>query len=124
MAQNPLRKKLQSDQITLGLWATLESASITEIAVALNIDWVVVDVEHGHLDYKDVMDHICVVLKSETSVIIRVPDIREDGCVRFRHRPAHLLRARKHGISWSRSETAPVVLILCARDKASKKHRQ
>ncbi len=70
MSQNLLRKKLHSDQTTLGLWATLESASITEIAVALNIDWVV-DMEHGHLDYKDAMDHIRVVRESETSVIIR-----------------------------------------------------
>ena len=39
MSQNPLRKKLQSDQTTLGLSATMECASITEIAVALNLDW-------------------------------------------------------------------------------------
>jgi 2-keto-3-deoxy-L-rhamnonate aldolase RhmA len=81
MSQNPLRKKLQSDQTTLGLWATMECASITEIAVALNIDWVVVDMEHGHLDYKDAMDHIRVVRETGTSIIIRVPDIRED-CVK------------------------------------------
>ena len=89
IAQNPLRKKLQSDQTTLGLWATLESASITEIAVALNIDWVVVDMEHGHLDYKDVMDHIRVVRESETSIIIRVPDIREDCIKRALDMGAH-----------------------------------
>jgi len=35
MSLNPLRKKLQSDQTTLGLWVTMECASITEIAVAL-----------------------------------------------------------------------------------------
>ena len=52
MTLNPLRQKLQSNQGTLGLWVTMECASITEIAVALNIDWVVVDMEHGHLDYR------------------------------------------------------------------------
>jgi 2-keto-3-deoxy-L-rhamnonate aldolase RhmA len=81
MSQNTLRQKLQSDQTTLGLWATMECASITEIAVALNLDWVVVDMEHGHLDYKDAMDHIRVVRETGTSVIIRVTDIRED-CVK------------------------------------------
>ena len=80
MTLNPLRQKLQSNQGTLGLWVTMECASITEIAVALNIDWVVVDMEHGHLDYKDAMDHIRVVRETGTSVIIRVSDIRED-CV-------------------------------------------
>ena len=81
MTLNPLRQKLQSNQGTLGLWVTMECASITEIAVALNIDWVVVDMEHGHLDYKDAMDHIRVVRETGTSVIIRVSDIRED-CVK------------------------------------------
>lgn len=89
MSQNPLRKKLQSDQTTLGLWATMECASITEIAVALNLDWVVVDMEHGHLDYKDAMDHIRVVRETGTSVIIRVPDIREDCIKRALDMGAH-----------------------------------
>ena len=81
MPLNPLRQKLKSNQGTLGLWATMECASITEIAVALNMDWVVVDMEHGHLDYKDAMDHIRVVRETGTSIIIRVSDIRED-CVK------------------------------------------
>jgi 2-keto-3-deoxy-L-rhamnonate aldolase RhmA len=89
MSQNPLRKKLQSDQSTLGLWATMECASITEIAVAMNIDWVVVDMEHGHLDYKDAMDHIRVVRETGTSIIIRVPDIREDCIKRALDMGAH-----------------------------------
>ena len=89
MSQNPLRKKLQSDQSTLGLWATMEGASITEIAVAMNIDWVVVDMEHGHLDYKDAMDHIRVVRETGTSIIIRVPDIREDCIKRALDMGAH-----------------------------------
>ncbi len=53
----------------------MECASVTEIAVALNVDWAVVDVEHGNLDYKDAMDHVRVVRDIETSVIIRDSDI-------------------------------------------------
>src|SRR5262245_26898520 len=44
-----LRRKLAADQETFGLWVTLESPSITEMAVALGLDWVVIDAEHGHL---------------------------------------------------------------------------
>jgi len=67
----------------------MECASITEIAVALNIDWVVVDMEHGHLDYKDAMDHIRVVRETGTCIIIRVPDIREDCIKRALDMGAH-----------------------------------
>ncbi len=89
MPLNPLRRKLRSNQGTLGLWVTMECASITEIAVALNIDWVVVDMEHGHLDYKDAMDHIRVVRETGTSIILRVPDIREDCIKRALDMGAH-----------------------------------
>jgi 2-keto-3-deoxy-L-rhamnonate aldolase RhmA len=45
------RKKLADGNAVHGLWVTLESASITEMAVALGLDWVVIDAEHGHLDW-------------------------------------------------------------------------
>ena len=47
---NPLLEKLQSGATTLGMWITLESPSVGEAALALNLDWVVIDMEHGHLD--------------------------------------------------------------------------
>ena len=40
-----LRQKLAADEPVYGLWVTLESASITEMGVALGLDWVVVDAE-------------------------------------------------------------------------------
>ena len=52
MILNPLRKKFQNRQNTYGLWITLESPNITEVAVELGFDWVVVDMEHGHLDFR------------------------------------------------------------------------
>jgi len=38
-----LRAKLSADEAVYGLWITLESASISEMAVALGVDWLVVD---------------------------------------------------------------------------------
>ena len=46
-----LRATLANDEPVYGLWVTLESASITEMAVALGMDWVVIDAEHGYLDW-------------------------------------------------------------------------
>ena len=53
-----LRQKLASDVPVFGLWVTLESPSITEMAVALDLDWVVIDAEHGHLDWKEIVEHL------------------------------------------------------------------
>ena len=70
-----LRRKLAADTPALGLWVTLESPSITEMAVALGIDWVVIDAEHGHLDWKEIVEHIRAAVRSDTVVLVRVAEL-------------------------------------------------
>src|SRR5260370_25921957 len=70
-----LRRKLAADEPVYGLWVTLESASITEMAVALGLDWVVVDAEHGHLDWSDILEHIRATVRSETVVLVRIAEL-------------------------------------------------
>jgi 2-dehydro-3-deoxyglucarate aldolase/4-hydroxy-2-oxoheptanedioate aldolase len=69
-----LRKKLASGQPVHGLWVTLESASVTEMAVALGLDWVVIDAEHGHLDWSDILNHVRATVRSETVCLVRVAE--------------------------------------------------
>ena len=70
-----LRARLAAGQAVHGLWVTLESASITEMAVALGLDWVVIDAEHGHLDWKEVVEHVRATVRSETVAMVRVADL-------------------------------------------------
>jgi 2-keto-3-deoxy-L-rhamnonate aldolase RhmA/quercetin dioxygenase-like cupin family protein len=74
-AIDKLRKKLASDQAVYGLWVTLESASITEMAVAMGLDWVVVDAEHGHLDWHDILEHVRAAVRSDTVVLVRISEL-------------------------------------------------
>jgi len=60
-----LRRTLASDRPAFGLWVTLESPAITEMAVALGLDWVVIDAEHGHLDWKEIAEHVRTLLTPE-----------------------------------------------------------
>jgi 2-dehydro-3-deoxyglucarate aldolase len=80
--ENPLRARLHEGITTYGLWITLESASISEIAALLGVDWICVDTEHGHLSHKDVLEHVRAAEGSETSVVVRVPDITRDAVKR------------------------------------------
>lgn len=66
------RDKLKGEQVTCGIWCTLESASITEMAVGLGLDWVVIDAEHGHLDWKDIAEHIRATVRSNTVALVRI----------------------------------------------------
>lgn len=74
--QNPLRQKLRNKHICYGLWVSLESPTITEIAATLGLDWVCIDAEHGSLDYKEIIEHIRAARGSETAVIVRVPELQ------------------------------------------------
>jgi 2-keto-3-deoxy-L-rhamnonate aldolase RhmA/quercetin dioxygenase-like cupin family protein len=73
-ALKKFRSRLQQQQSVVGLWVTLESASLTEMAVALGVDWVVVDAEHGHLDWKEINEHIRAALRSDTVVLVRLAE--------------------------------------------------
>ena len=70
-----LRQKLAADEPVYGLWVTLESASITEMGVALGLDWIVVDAEHGHLDWRDILEHIRATVRSDTVVLVRITEV-------------------------------------------------
>src|SRR5437870_9299428 len=70
-----LREKLAADLPVYGLWITLESASISEMAVALGLDWIVIDAEHGHLDWKEILEHIRAAVRSDTVVLVRVAEL-------------------------------------------------
>ena len=80
-APNPLKKKFASRRPTTGLWVTLESPTITEIAVTLGLDWVVIDAEHGHLDFKEILEHIRATLNSNTVPLVRIQEI-EQGLIK------------------------------------------
>jgi 2-keto-3-deoxy-L-rhamnonate aldolase RhmA len=70
-----LRRKLVADEAVYGLWVTLESASVTEMAVALGLDWVVIDAEHGQLDWGDIVGHLRAAARSDTVALVRVADL-------------------------------------------------
>jgi 2-keto-3-deoxy-L-rhamnonate aldolase RhmA len=69
------RAKLKADQPAYGLWVTLESPSITEMAVGLGLDWVVVDAEHGSLDWQDIVRHVRTAVRSNTVVMVRLVEM-------------------------------------------------
>src|ERR1700676_2122882 len=74
-AVRALRRKLAADAPTYGFWVTLEAPSITEMAVALGVDWVVIDAEHGHLDWKEILEHVRAAVRSDTVALVRIAEL-------------------------------------------------
>ncbi len=73
-ALDQFRRKLAANKPLFGIWVTLESASVTEMAVASGLDWVVIDAEHGHLDWQDIVQHIRATVRSQTVALVRIAE--------------------------------------------------
>ncbi len=86
---NPLRPKLRAKQTTYGLWVTVEAPSITEAAAALELDWVCIDMEHGHLGFHHVIEHLRALRGSSTAAVVRVPGIEMSSIKRALDMGAH-----------------------------------
>lgn len=69
-----LRAKLAAGKPTYGLWVTLESASMTEMAVAVGLDYIVIDSEHSDLDWRTIANHIRAAARSPTVALVRLPE--------------------------------------------------
>jgi 2-keto-3-deoxy-L-rhamnonate aldolase RhmA len=77
-SSNTLRRRLEAGETVIGLWVTLESATVTEIAAELGFDWVAIETEHGPLGGREVIDHLRAARGSATSVIVRLPILAEE----------------------------------------------
>jgi 2-keto-3-deoxy-L-rhamnonate aldolase RhmA/quercetin dioxygenase-like cupin family protein len=69
-----LRARLAHGTSVYGMWVTLEAPSITEIGVALGLDWIVIDAEHGHLDWKEIVEHLRAAARSNTVMLVRLAE--------------------------------------------------
>lgn len=78
---NLLKRKLAAGESTSGIWVTLADASVAEIAVELALDWIVIDAEHGHLDFGDVANHLRAVKNTPVTALVRIQEI-EQGLIK------------------------------------------
>jgi 2-keto-3-deoxy-L-rhamnonate aldolase RhmA len=82
--ENPgqrLKQRLRSGRPAVGLWITLGSTAVVEMAVHLGLDWVCIDAEHGDLDFREVSGHLAAANRSPTATLVRVQEI-EQGVIK------------------------------------------
>lgn len=92
MRNTALRKKIRSNELTLGSWITIGHPAIPGILSGVGFEWLVVDIEHTTIDYSMVqvliseiqangMAALIRVSKNEEVVIKRVLDAGADGII-------------------------------------------
>ncbi len=80
--KNPLRPRLAAGDTTFGVWITLEDPSVTELVCTLGIDWILVDMEHGSLDHKDLVAHARAAKGHGVAVLTRIPALSMENVKR------------------------------------------
>lgn len=98
-ANQGLQDKLRRGEVALGLWVTLESAPISEIAARIGLDWVCIDTEHSGLGLHDITSHLRAINGSLTTGLGRIEGI-EQGLIQ------KVLGMRAKGIVVPRIRTA------------------
>jgi 2-dehydro-3-deoxyglucarate aldolase/4-hydroxy-2-oxoheptanedioate aldolase len=101
-ASEGLRRKLRNGKPIFGLWVTMESPTVSEIAARVGLDWICIDTEHGELDLQEVANHLRAIARSSTAAIVRIPEI-EHGVIQ------RTLGLGAHGIMIPRIRTAEEV---------------
>ena len=72
MRENIVLKKLRNGEVTLGSWVCLNSSISAAIMAKSGWDWLVIDAEHGVIDYCDMVEAIQAILATQTVPIVRV----------------------------------------------------
>ena len=68
-----LRKKLKNNKVSIGTWMQIPNSSVAEILGSLNLDWIVIDIEHGSFSLSQLPDIFRAIELGEKIPLVRIP---------------------------------------------------
>jgi 4-hydroxy-2-oxoheptanedioate aldolase len=68
-----LKLRWQRDEVTLGAWCMIPTSLTAEILAKGGFDWVLVDMQHGCMDYQTAVEMIRAIDLAGITPIVRVP---------------------------------------------------
>ncbi len=73
MRENKSLSAWRRGEQTIGCWLSMANAYSAEAISKLGFDWVCVDLQHGMIDYTDLVTMLPAISNSEATPIVRVP---------------------------------------------------
>jgi 2-keto-3-deoxy-L-rhamnonate aldolase RhmA len=70
--KKPLKRKLGDKDLTIGSWLSFSHASLCEMMAGAGFDWLVIDMEHTSIDYREALDMIRIIDLSGCDPLVRV----------------------------------------------------
>jgi 4-hydroxy-2-oxoheptanedioate aldolase len=83
MRQNAALAKWRAGQQTVGGWLSLANTHAAEMLASAGFDWLCIDLQHGLLDYQDLLHMLPAIATTDTTPLVRVSgnDPKEIGKV-------------------------------------------
>jgi len=72
--ENLLRKKINKSDSVIGTWSSLSSPNVISVLGATDLDFVVIDMEHGSMSFETVENMVRAAEAADIAPIIRVSD--------------------------------------------------
>lgn len=69
----PLKARWEKDEVTLGAWCMIPEPLTAEALGRAGFDWVLVDMQHGCMDYETALDMIRAIDTTPAQPVLRVP---------------------------------------------------
>lgn len=74
MRPNPLRAKWAAGEPAIGGWLTIPSQLTAEVTAAADLDYLCIDMQHGLIDFSDVVQMLPALNLGGVTPIVRVPE--------------------------------------------------
>lgn len=72
-SERGLKERWAAGEVTLGAWCMMPGAMGTEVLARQGFDWILIDMQHGCIDYDDALEMIRAIDQTRAVPIVRVP---------------------------------------------------
>ena len=107
---NFLKKKFLKHEKCLGTWCTIASPTITDVISNSGFDFLILDREHGPINFETLQYQVSICESRSVSPIIRVPDISQSEILRSLDIGAHGIQVPNVNSIDEESTFFPVIL--------------
>lgn len=82
LKKNYLKGKLENNNLTIGTWNIIDSTMVVDVIASSGIDFIVIDAEHGSINYETAQTMISICESYNVTPIMRVGEINESLILR------------------------------------------
>ena len=76
------QRKIKNKQAVLGTWCDIPSPSLANVIAKAGLDFIIIDLEHGPMDYKSAQEMAMAAEAGGCEAIVRVPSNEESSILK------------------------------------------